>query len=420
MKASRLRVARRGVPGSSRVGLAQVTPIATAYAPPVRVAFTCTPLAGHVLPMLPLARALADSGHEVIFVTGGDVRSLLADAGFDLVPAGPPFDALVVDALSRYPDTPLATPEDQQRFGFGRLFSELRVESMHAEARRVVEHLSPDVVVHEVADFVGPLVAAERGLPAVAVGIGLLPGDDLLSAAGAGVATAWRSCGLEPPPDGGLRRSLYLNQLPRSIQRDSVAALPAVADLRPITHGAGESLPPDLDHLGADRPLVYVTFGTVFGDAAVVNGVIAGLAYLDVDALVTVGGAIDPVQFDAPDQVMVRSFVPQGAVLGRCRAVLTHGGVGSVLGPLSAGLPLLVAPLGADQAENADALVGRGAAHRLDPVDLQRPELVAEAIDRVLEADDLRVAAREVSGEIAAMPAPSDVVGLIEAHLSQT
>src|SRR4051812_275655 len=122
--------------------------------------------------MLPLAGALRDAGHDVVFVTGTEVEAELHAAGHELHAAGPAFGDLVGVALSRYPDTPLATPEDQQRFGFGRLFSEVRVEATLPEMTARVDELRPDLVVNETAELVGPLVAARRGIPNATLGIG--------------------------------------------------------------------------------------------------------------------------------------------------------------------------------------------------------------------------------------------------------
>ena len=38
----------------------------------VRVLVVASPLTGHVLPLVPLARALQDAGHEVVVATAGD------------------------------------------------------------------------------------------------------------------------------------------------------------------------------------------------------------------------------------------------------------------------------------------------------------------------------------------------------------
>jgi UDP:flavonoid glycosyltransferase YjiC (YdhE family) len=380
----------------------------------MRVLCSCNPVLGHLYPMLPLADALHAAGHDVVFVTGRDLETAIGTAGFELRVAGPDFATLLAETFSRYPDTPLATPEDQQRFGFGRLFSELRVELAAEPMSEVALDLAPDLILHEVADFAAPLVAARLGLPSTTVGVGLVPLDDLLGLAARAVAPAWRAAGLDPPADAGAYRTLYLNQLPRTVQRD-LGAIPAVRDLRPLVVGEGTALPDDLDGLGRDRPLVYVSFGTVFGDPARLDAVVAGITDLDVDVLVTVGPEGDPdLLAPAGRHVTVRRFVPQGAVLARCRLAVTHGGVGSLIGPLRFGVPVVVLPQGADQQENAAQVAATGAGIVLDPGTLDAGSVGAAA--RAVMADDaMSRVARELRDEIAAMPAPTELVPALEA-----
>jgi UDP:flavonoid glycosyltransferase YjiC (YdhE family) len=360
--------------------------------------------------MLPLAEAVRDAGHEVVFATGEAVEPLIGPAGFEVLVSGPSFDDLLAEALTRYPETSFATPEDQQQFGFERLFSEVRMDATIPDVLAHADAWNPDLVVNETADFVGPLVAAQRSAPNATVGIGLLLLDRWLGLAAAAVQDAWRACGLTPRPDAGLYRSLYLNQLPPSLQRPTVDDLPDAMDLRPVDVGAGTALPADLESLGRERPLISVTFGTMFGDAAAVQQVVDGLAGMDADVLVTLGDDADlsSVRSESP-RVHVRGFVPQGAVLGRCALVVTHGGVGSFVGPLSHGVPVVMIPMGADQAENAEQLTAVGAGRVLARDELA-PDTVARVVTEVLGDDDVARAAGVLRDEIASMPEPSEVV----------
>jgi UDP:flavonoid glycosyltransferase YjiC (YdhE family) len=380
----------------------------------VRVLCSCNALLGHLHPMLPLATALRDAGHDVVFTTGAEVAGTLAEAGFELRPAGPDFASLVTEALQRYPDTSFATPQDQQRFGFERLFSELRVEATIDEATRLARAFAPDLVVNETADFVGPLVATLLGVPNTTVGVGLLLLDDWQRLAAAGVARAWEAAGLTAPADAGLYRWLYLNQLPRTLQRTTLCSLPSVQDLRPIVFGENTVLPADLEHLGRDRPLVYVTFGTVFGDPAPLRTVIDDLRDLDLDVLVTLGPDGDPGIFGAPGpHVVVRRFVPQGAVLQRCRLMVTHGGTGSLVGALRFGVPVVVIPMGADQAENAERIVKIGAGRVVDASTL-RPGVIRSNVLELIADEVASGVVAALRDEIAEMPPPSEVVAVLE------
>jgi hypothetical protein len=70
-------------------------------------------------------------------------------------------------------------------------------------------------------------------------------------------------------------------------------------------------------------------------------------------------------------------------------------------------------PHGADQFSNAEALLKSGAGRRLLPEEIT-PETVAEALDALVSRPGYRDAAARVAAEIAAMPAPAEVVPELE------
>jgi UDP:flavonoid glycosyltransferase YjiC (YdhE family) len=53
----------------------------------VRVLFSSTWGYGHVLPMVPLARAFVAAGHSVQWAASGDADGLVTAAGVDAIPA---------------------------------------------------------------------------------------------------------------------------------------------------------------------------------------------------------------------------------------------------------------------------------------------------------------------------------------------
>jgi UDP:flavonoid glycosyltransferase YjiC (YdhE family) len=63
--------------------------------------------------------------------------------------------------------------------------------------------------------------------------------------------------------------------------------------------------------------------------------------------------------------VTVTRWVRHADVLPHCSAVITHGGHGTVMKALIAGIPMVVVPLGRDQPDNAARVVHAGAGIRL-------------------------------------------------------
>jgi MGT family glycosyltransferase len=133
-----------------------------------------------------------------------------------------------------------------------------------------------------------------------------------------------------------------------------------------------------------DAPLVLVALSSGAQDQlGVLRRIVEGVAALGVRAVVTTGHAIDPADVPAPAHVQVVRSAPHSAVLEHASAVVTHGGHGTVLRSLAAGVPALVLPMGRDQLDNAARVVQRGAGLRLKPS--AKPSAIAAAVRRLLD-----------------------------------
>jgi MGT family glycosyltransferase len=113
-------------------------------------------------------------------------------------------------------------------------------------------------------------------------------------------------------------------------------------------------------------PLVLVGLSsTVMRQEGLLQRAADALGQMPVRGLVTTGPAIDPAVISAPDNVTVTRWARHADVLPHCSAVITHGGHGTVLKALIAGVPLVVVPLGRDQPDNAARVVHASAGIRL-------------------------------------------------------
>ena len=182
----------------------------------------------------------------------------------------------------------------------------------------------------------------------------------------------------------------------------------------PAEPAGREPVPAWLEGL-PDRPTVYVTFGTVFNrDPALTDAVVRGLAGKPMNVIVTPGpGADVEAAGQAPDNVRLCAYVPQSVLLERCDAVVCHGGIGSVLGALAAGLPVLVLPRGADHFYNAERLLLPGAGRRLLDGEITGQPVAAE-VARLITDEGLRRAAARIAAEIAFMPGPAMEIASLE------
>jgi len=102
----------------------------------------------------------------------------------------------------------------------------------------------------------------------------------------------------------------------------------------------------------------------------------------------------------APDNVTVTRWVRHADVLPYCSAVITHGGHGTVMKALIAGVPLIVVPLGRDQPDNAGRVVYVGAGIRLRKN--ASADALRTAISRVIDDPRYRAAARHMAARLAA------------------
>jgi len=380
----------------------------------VRVLFSSTWGFGHVLPMVPLARAFVAAGHTVRWAASGDAGQVVTAAGIDAVPAG--LDGPETADTRRRIRAVLATvrPEEKASVAFPTMFGEWATPPMVRDLLPLARELQPDLLVHEQAEHAAPLVGALLGVPSVTHAFGGAVPPGFLVETGERLGWLWSEHGLTPPPYAGAFTGTYLDICPPAVQTVPIDHIPTRQPLRPVTY-TGEPAPLPAG-VGEDdpRPLVYLTLGTVYNGASALQAAIEGLADLGARVLVTVGPDGDPAALGpVPDHVTVARWVNQADVLPSCAAVVSHGGSGTFLGALALGLPQLCLPQAADQFRNAAAAVSTGAGLALAP-DAASPEAVREAVRRILLEDGFRRAAAGLADTIRAMPGPAEVVTVLE------
>ena len=275
-----------------------------------------------------------------------------------------------------------------------------------------VQRFAPSIIVRESQEYAAVVVGDKLGIPHVRVSITSASKDDeLLSYALPELDKHRGSLGAPPDPSGA------------SISNESVLTLfPAALDAPKFAHAEflrfrapRPAAPPPLPDWwpgAAGDPFVYVTLGTVAGSIDVVRdkyrAVLAAVGGLPMRVLFTIGAEL-PIETlgDVPANVHVERFVPQDDVLPHARAVVCHGGSGTVLGALAAGVPLVVVPMFADQPYNAERVAAVGAGLAIAQPGA-RPEDVRQALVRVLAEESFRASAQKIAGEMGALPLVDD------------
>ncbi|MBJ7263501.1 MAG: glycosyltransferase family 1 protein [Burkholderiaceae bacterium] len=132
--------------------------------------------------------------------------------------------------------------------------------------------------------------------------------------------------------------------------RTPFTGLHHVGPLRASGDGTSEALPDDIDPA---RPFVFVSLGTLQGGRLrLLCRIARGCRLAGVQALVAHCGRLSDEQaatVRAAGARWVTDFAPQRAVLERADAVITHGGLNTVMDAIATRTPMLVMPIAFDQ-----------------------------------------------------------------------
>jgi len=367
--------------------------------------------------MVALAQALARAGHQVAFATAADFCPHVEQAGFAAFPAGMPLARQMEEARKRYPDQDRLSAMERFEQFVPRMLAGVAAPARAADLVPVVSDWEPELLVHDETEFAGPVVAAAAGIPWADQSVGILRPLAMARLAAETLAPLREQHGADVGPFGGLFRYLYLDVAPPSLQSPEIADISVAHPVQNATidPGAeGEGLPEWVRHL-PDRPVLYVSLGTVFNARArsVFAAVLEGLRDAPVTVVLTIGTDNDPGDFGPqPEHVHIERFIPQSLLLPFCDAVVNQGGT-AILPILAHGLPLLVLPQGANQFHNAEACVAAGVGRRLLPSDVSA-EAVRREVDDLFHDPALREGARRVQRELAQMPGPDHGAALLE------
>lgn len=366
---------------------------------------------GHIVPQIPLARALRGRGCGVAFVSAASVSSLLAPEKFELLEAGPEIWELVAEVER---NTGVSVAEQGVTFEVeAEFFAGARIDLGYLDALAAARHWKPDLIVAEAFDFIGPMVGAALGVPVATLTFGPSNLPASVEAMQLRARARHRRFGLDVGP-----ARWTLDTCPPALQQEEWQTPEAGwVGLRPEAYSSGEPALAAVPREERVRPRILVSFGTSFVVPEIISPIVRGLLKQDVDVRVTLGPAKTAEEFHIDsDRVEFVGFNPLARLLTDVDLVLTVGGAGTVLGALANGIPLVMTPLGADQPLFAGraAATGAGIAFELGEFE---PDAVAEATKTVLAEPAYRDAAARVAAEIAAMTSPADVAEmLLAAH----
>jgi UDP:flavonoid glycosyltransferase YjiC (YdhE family) len=140
------------------------------------------------------------------------------------------------------------------------------------------------------------------------------------------------------------------------------------------------------------RPLVVISMSSTYmHQEALLSRIAGAVAELPVRALLSLAGAVSPIDVQVPPSVAVRTWLDFDDILPLTDLLITHGGMATTTSALMHGVPELVIPQSRDQHRNAARVADAGAGLVVG-ADSSAQEIRA-AIGRLLSDDSYRRAA---------------------------
>ncbi len=292
----------------------------------MRVLFATTRGAGHVGPLIPLATACLEAGHDVLVAGPQAAAPPVRRAGLPFSAVAEPPAAEVAAAWA--PVWRVATQAPDADYVIRELFGRFAAGAALADMLALVERFRPDVIVRETLEFSSAVAAERHDVPQVRFGIHLAAQTDtdqrFVAMAAPALAELRERAGLDAEPTAdAIVRSPVLTLAPRS------ADDPGVPEARGL-HRFRVGEPPPAKLNGGPR-LVYVSFGSEAGASGhfprVYRAAADALGELPIRVLIAVGERQDPAALGpVPANVRVARWVDQAEVLSRASAMVGHGG----------------------------------------------------------------------------------------------
>jgi UDP:flavonoid glycosyltransferase YjiC (YdhE family) len=389
----------------------------------MRILLTTQPGHGHFDPLIPYAAAFRAAGHDVRIASSAAFARAVETAGFDFTAIGENF---------RWEDVETTFPEfaDFARRGQGMEYASgfTWTKWNPTAARDLIASFDtwrPDLMIREFAENGATIAGQVANIPVICASWSALPTDGRRW----GSVIDWprvlnhyrtvaRTFGIAlDDAETAWNRQLTLTGLPPSwftgVNTDTT-----VRHFRlPLADGPDTPGPAWLDVLGRERPLVYTTLGTVFNRLRKPRqALIDGLAELDVDVLLTVGRTVDPDTLGPlPPRMRVERFVPQAYALSKASLVVSHAGLGTMLGAIYHGVPMVSIVIGAEHPINAASAAEAGLALPLNLAEVDADRIATTAM-RALRDPALRATADAIRKECEDMEPVDRVVPLAETY----
>lgn len=181
----------------------------------------------------------------------------------------------------------------------------------------------------------------------------------------------------------------------------------------PIIFEHPAPLPDWMDELEDGTPNVYIGMGSTGRLDLFLRKCFRPLSKLPYRFLVTTGGLVseETIQ-NAPDNFRFTKFAPGSELLKHCRAMIFHGGNGTMYQALASGVPMVAVPSHIEQGVNARMGKKAGFAIRVRPW-TGFAYRIAHAVTRAIEDPKYRTVAERIAETIDPQAAPKTAANIM-------
>ena len=366
--------------------------------------------AGHFNPLVAFLRAARRRGDEVLTVGPPALREMVESAGFRFRAGGEPSQEQVAAIRERLP---VVAAAEASVLGNRELFGRLATATMLAGMEDAWRDWDPDLVLRDPTEYASAVLAARTRTPIAQVAISLAEAEAGSIAAAAPALQEHRQ-GLVSE----LRAQPYLTRFPASLDPSPFADT--------VRYHEPRETPVSLPDWwrGSDAPLIYMTFGTVLGHMSIAaetfRMALKAVERTHARVLLTVGRRFDASTLGpVPANVHLEPWIDQARVLDHADLVVCHGGSGTTLAALAAGVPLVIVPLFADQFENARRIAAARAGRVVESqirtggtrsINAAAAPEITRSIEDVLGDVTYRDRTRAIAAEMTATPTVEEVL----------
>ena len=389
----------------------------------------------HLTRCLAIAEALKQRGHEIGFLCVEKDQALLAQNGYEAFPVYSP----APDDFVAY-----SAPYDYQKKYLGAVFNKIseksfKIKKMIEEEQLIYQRFKPDLVIFD-NKLTVPFTASMNEILSVCISnLSMLVDNQPAcneSSDDAGQMTIELQFRKELAPLLGHavlqsdKCQLYLKLIAMIVPGlpifENKAALPVVGCpalqfVGPLYWSGWDAMPkPDISKY-RHKIVILVTLGSTFPFPALVDLVLAAFCGDNYRIIINMGGPFLYKVTRPVDNYEVLPAICLRAFLAISHVVIHHGGHGTTMEVLRAGLPSVMIPFNGDQIDIADRVekFGCGISLRKYPADVSQDEL-KNAVEEVLRNPAYAQGAKRFKDELAHWPdSGMKAAHLIEAHYAR-